>query len=892
MPKIRSYAPGWLNPPAPGHKLFEQPVDDSKVPAALAYSRKWKPSPRRTIANRGTEVFVAAGKQIRWGDLSLLKESWESQSRAGTGIRVPRHDYTGSSFEVYDEEAAAGNGSSSSSPDGYRIIKTPVAEDIRQLIMSPQQDFLAVLTSHTVHICILPDSSHLRTNDTTPFKPKFWTLGPTTHVTSKSAVISAAWHPLGVNGSCLVTVTEDAIVRVWELSTSDRWSFDTPTLTIDLRKLANGTSLDQDFSASTSATNKAFSADVFDMEVAAACFPGRGSGGWSAMTLWVAMVGGDVYALCPLLPKLWAPPPTLIPSLSVSIVSKVAATEDDPEVPREAKVLAQQQLDWISDLDNQEPKLVDTPFADYPREVYTRPSRPGTVPRLQGPFQFEVNPVDEQDDEIELKDIYVIGEKLDTAELMFGEDEELDVGEDEQDGLSLSIICLLSTSGQVKICLDVNGVEPQWLPPRNTARARLFASPLKPSSLLTFQTFDTLKPAELTQDSWPMFSDDITSRYAFYVTHAAGITHVSLSSWVFRLESELQNESEAGNEFRLDLLVRSHDSDTEKVFTQASNHNALAAATAITDPELGHFVLSATLQDPVVAVYDTPERDLVPARSESPALLEQRQAEQEPAWEPRPLFHPSQALDNSSGVPQWLDHIKTSRRRPVLQQEVRLSVATLEIFTQGHKLVSAEVFELNNAVAELFRKCEALQSELMLQIGKANEVRKRIEVISGNESGDDEPVSDDMLVNNRIQQAKVRQEDLAKRMEALRKKITRATTRDLSDKERAYFDEVRAMGQSILEPEDAHTPSGKGTLVWKRFEEIKTLRDELFSQAEKLRRKDLEGAGYDGTGSPARTITIPSDIRKAKMTQVMGLLERETALVEAVKSRLERLSVG
>ncbi len=158
-----------------------------------------------------------------------------------------------------------------------QVIKTPVADDIRQLVMSPQQDLLAVLTAHTVHICILPDSSHLNAKDSTPFKLKFWTLGPTTHVTSRSAMVTALWHPLGVSGSTIVTVTEDALVRVWELSTSDRWTFDAPTLAIDLKRLADGTSLEQDFSAST-ATNKGFSPDEFDMEVASACFPGQGSG--------------------------------------------------------------------------------------------------------------------------------------------------------------------------------------------------------------------------------------------------------------------------------------------------------------------------------------------------------------------------------------------------------------------------------------------------------------------------------------------------------------------------------------------------------------------------------------------------------------------------------------
>jgi len=759
--------------------------------------------------------------------------------------------------------------------------------------MSPQQDFLAVLTPHTVHICILPDSSHLHANDNTPFKPKFWTLGPTTHVTSRSAVISAVWHPLGVNGSSLVTVTEDAVVRVWELATNDRWTFDSPTLAVDLKRLADGTSLDQDFGVSTSATNKVFSADSFDMEVAAACFPARGSGGWSSMTLWIAMVGGDVYALCPLLPQRWAPPPTLIPSLSVSIVARVAATEDDPEVSAEAKILAQQQLEWMSDLDNQEPKTVEVPFSDFPSEVYARPSRPGTVPRLQGPFQFEVNPDDEQDDEVELKDIYVIGEKANTADLMMGEDEELDVGDEDRNGLSLTVICLLSTSGQVKICLDIDGVEAKWLPPRNKSRARLFPSPLRPPSLLTFQTFDTVKPAELTTESWPMFSEDITSRYAFYVTHPAGITHVSLAPWVFRLESELQGESGAGAEFRIDLLVQGQGSSRDRIYTQQPGQNALAAALAMSDPDLGHFILSATLHDPVALFFDTPERDTSPVREETPQLIEPREPAQPPiVWEPRPLFHPSEALDQNSGLPAWLDHIKTGRRRPVLQQEVRMSIATLEVFTEGHRLVSTEVFELNNAVAELFRKCEALQSELQEQIVKANEVKQRINTISGNESGDDEPVSEDMLIKGRLRMAKERQQELTKRMDSMRRKLGRATSRELSDKERSWMDEVRALEHTILPSEKKTSTPSKPKQTWERFEEIKALRDALFSQADQLQKKGGEGIGHEGAASPARNLKIPAEIRKAKVAQVMGLLERETALVDAVKSRLERLSVG
>ncbi|KAL2126608.1 hypothetical protein VTI74DRAFT_554 [Chaetomium olivicolor] len=881
MPKIKSFAPGWLNEPSPGHTLFEQSTDHVKSPASLPYCKKPKPGPRRTIARRGTEVFVAVGKQIRWGDLAYLKESWETkQGRPGSVARIKRE----SSDDSFDyDDATAGN--------GYRTIKTPVADDIRQLVMSPNQDFLAVLTCHTVHICILPDSSHLHAKDTTPFKPKFWTLGPTTHVTSRSAVVSALWHPLGVNGTALVTVTEDAVVRVWELSTADRWTFDAPTLAVDLKRLADGTSLDQDFSASTLATNKGFSPDAFDMEVAAACFPARGSGGWSPMTLWLAMAGGDVYALCPLLPQRWAPPSTLIPSLSVSIVARAAAAEDDPGVSPEERLLAQQQLEWMSDLDNQEPKIVEGAIGGAPQEVYTRPTRPGMIPKLQGPFDFDLNPEDEQDDEVELKDIYVIGEKADVGDLMMGEDDELEMDDDEQNGLSLTVVCLLSTSGQVKICLDVEGVEAQWLPPRSKHGSNSFAAPSTPS-LLTFQTFDTLKPAEVIPESWPMFSEDVTSRYAFYITHPAGITYVSLAPWVFRLESELQGDSEAGTEFRLDVLAQGQGSERERIYTQARGQSVLAATTAIRDPDLGHFVLSATNRDPIVLFFDTPEPVL--ATRESPEVIPEKveQGQPEVGWEPRPLFHPSEALDRRNALPTWIEHLKTGRRRPLFQQEVRLSMATLEVFTDAHKVVANEVEEINNAVAELFRKCEALQSELREQIEKVNKARKRIDRFTGEDSADDEPITERNLVQDRLRAARERQEELASRMENLKRRIGRATSRELSDKEKAWAEEVRTLEANIVGSYADHAAAApKSKQPWKRFEEIKALRDALFSQAEQLQRA-REGADDETPASPVPSLRIPAEIRRAKMAQVISLLDRESMLVEAVKARIERLSLG
>jgi nucleoporin NUP82 len=81
MPKPTSYTPTWLSRPNPGWDIFTPSVKDLGYPFLSQTSSKnnAKSGPRRTIAQRGTEVFVAVGKEIRWADLVYLKEAWEDK---------------------------------------------------------------------------------------------------------------------------------------------------------------------------------------------------------------------------------------------------------------------------------------------------------------------------------------------------------------------------------------------------------------------------------------------------------------------------------------------------------------------------------------------------------------------------------------------------------------------------------------------------------------------------------------------------------------------------------------------------------------------------------------------------------------------------------------------
>lgn len=453
MAKVLSHTPAWLSRPSPAFDFF-QPGPQTKSPIALTNGQGKKldhQTPSRTIACRGTEVFAVAGNEIRWSDLILLRDSAKEEGNSEDGAASFR-----ASPSVQNHKTYATNTT--------KVLKAPVAGQIRQLIISPLGDYLAILTSHTVHIAVLPDSSHLSSQDTAPLRIKTFQLGPTAHVLEQAQVVSALWHPLGHLGACLVTVTTDACVRLWELNRDSRHSFDEPALALDLKKLGNASSADEDFRASKYGTSKAFSPDSVEMEVAGACFGGAGTSeehGWSPMTLWIAMTEGDVYALCPLLPTKWEPTPSTIPSLSTSVVSKTTMIAHDPGASEEERRITDHQQRWLADIDSQDPLTASHPLTSHEFDVYFRPTSPPAIPKLQGPFQLSPEP-----DFSEVTDIFVIAPRVDDDALLQEED---DPDYYEPEGLSVAIICLATKGGDVHICLDLNGVEAQWLPSKRVS---------------------------------------------------------------------------------------------------------------------------------------------------------------------------------------------------------------------------------------------------------------------------------------------------------------------------------------------------------------------------------------------------------------------------------------
>ncbi|KAJ5770609.1 uncharacterized protein N7511_002660 [Penicillium nucicola] len=881
MPKVSSYAPAWLCRPSPGANFLT--TNSSQSPAE-DIKNKSKPSdngPNRTIARRGNEVFAVVDNEIRWSNLARLKDQWQQQNKQKKG--------SASAGDITDLNSTS-----------YRVLAVPVYGLIKQIIPSPNGAFLAIITEHTVHISVLPDASHLSSSDSTPLRLKTYQLGPTTHVIPEAPVVSALWHPLGLHSNlsgCIVTITADAAVRVWELDRNNHWSFDQPTLAIDLKKLVDGTSCDQDFAPSGFGKNKGFSADLIDMEVASACFAGSGEekeDAWAPMTLWVAMRPGDLYALCPLLPTKWQAPSTTIPSLSSAIVPKLTALEQDPEEFDEELTACRQQYDWLSELDGQEPLGLPAGAETLQgAEVFTRPANPSAIPRLQGPFRFDTG--DELDD-LDLCDLLVIAARLDVDDLMMGEEEELAVDASEQDKLSATVLSLSSGNGRVHICLELDGVEGQWLP---KAQKNAFRTPLsEPSDLVLVESLDTVKAGETA--IWPTFTKDVHSRYTFFVTTATNVISLSLTAWAQRLEAELKAEDSAGSAFRLQVLCDGNVCQREKILQVSeadvtSKFEHLAQSLVFYDFDLGYLLLTSLPSNPYAAVMDSPEdalaaelerqlSDRMATKSTSAVLPPRRAPYQVPA-----VFYSECPLN--SFVEKHVPH----RQRHTLKEQVRLSPATLDLVATAHRVLSAHTNALERAASDLFRRCERLQGEMQDQLKQISDVAERVKGVTS-EIGEDghriEGVRTGEALDRRLQAAKDKQDQLQSRYEALRKKVLNSGGRPLSEREKAWVTEVKTLSGSLQPGEEEDQDDQDQDLV-PRLETVKRLALDLIAQTKTIAAKSPSRGEPGSPNSPVGAHPkVPQRLQRAKVADAMRMVERESAVIDAITARLERLNTS
>jgi nucleoporin NUP82 len=834
MPKVLGYTPDWLSRPAPGYHLFAPKHANGNGVVA----KRQEPGPRRTIATRGSEIFVAVGSELRWADLANLKDGLQP---------------------------------------AYRTLRVSIPLPITRLVVSPDEDYLAVSTSHTVHVIHLPDSSLLEAGEADgPLKPKTFQLGPTVHVLEESPVATTLWHPLGYHGRCLVTITRAGVVRLWEINRADRSTFSEPSLSIDLPKLANATSDQDDLSASKFGASKGFSPDSVELEVASACFGDfpdqEGVHGWAPMTLWIATVPGDVYALCPLLPSKWqlveSPGShTFLQTLTSSININYAELSEDETPPRDELKTAERQVSWLSDI------LYEAPFVEERLQgdsvkVFARPASAPAVPLLQGPFA-----ITPEVDDFELSDMIVFSLKT------LSESEE----EEAAEGLPAAVVCLLTDTSNVHVCLDLEGIVGRWLPSPDD---KSHITETTDHELIIAETITLVQSEQSTFNQ--SITPDVHTDFSFFVSHASGVFYVSIESWVRKLENELSQPQTEGSPFRLGRVLESANSSVEHCLQQRVSGNAaeqeVTSAVVIEDGNVGYLLLTTVDGEPTAALLDAPEEDL-PTEEELSEYMaitgpgkEVRQA-----WQPpKELYEPFD-LFGSINIP--------SRHRGSLKDEIRLSPANLELLMDVHRVLSAQTSKLQHAVSDLFNRATRLQEEFRDQIHRTSGIAANIENVTGNDQADSDDGSTygSLKIDDRMEKVKARQDQINARYEALRRKMISIGSSELSEKESNWIEELQTMDSAVDPSSKTLTDDVDGSEqpAWQRVNRVREAQKDYAKRVE-----DAKKASEGDRDHKSGIVKVASYSRKAETDQVQELIQRNAVLVEAAAERLKKLGVS
>ncbi|KAI5294579.1 hypothetical protein KEM52_003691 [Ascosphaera acerosa] len=888
MPKVEEYAPAWLSRPSPGFDFFTQKKGPKKDQLLGALDEEAYVGPRRTVARRGREIFAVIGNQIRWADLAVLKDAWQGDARAR-------------------REGTIGDGQDGEPSDQrqtthYRLLNTAVYGEITQLSMSPDGIYMAIVTRHTVHVAILPDPAHLASAERTPLRVKTFQLGPTVHVRPQEPVASALWHPLGVfdgHCGCIVTVTRDAIVRLWEIDRNNHCTFDKPTIAVDLKKLVDATSNDVDVSPSGFGHNKGFSADWFEMEVASACFGGSGfseEDPWSPFTLWIAMRPGSVYALCPLLPARWQVPSLALSTLSETVMMRVAELDEEYDEEEEAIVLKQHK--WLSDIDAQEPMpLPESCQWRVGSEMRDRPDGFSDVPKLQGPYYLDIDDAEDLD----VTDIMVIPARTDLEGVL---DHSEQLTADIEDGPLVTMLVLATQSGAVHTCLELEGVSASWLPAHAVFDTDV--SPTNPVPLLPLETLQACREQSKRDFSWPLLTQDVQSRYGFFVTSACTITYLSLRGWAERVSKELRDPAAAGLPLRLKIICDGElaqreviAKSTEPGFTCAGPAEHLPACLVFYDYDLGYLLLTYSPLRVHAVILDAPSF-VVDANEGVGATSGESEDGLIKAPRRSPFQVPS-IFYNTDPLAGFLEE-HAPRDQSFLCDEVKMSAATLDVIVAAHGVLSAHTSTLERAASSLFIRAQRLGLEMRDQLNHLIEVSNRItsvneKVGSVNADGSlvaESPSEDDDSLAARVTRAKAQQEQLTDRYDRIRGLIAKAGGKPLSLKERTWKHEIEALSQSL----DATVPQKSGILP--RFEkvggasrlachrshfvgqvsdieQVQTIAERLLAETKQL--NTVHKSSLSGRTSQLSTRSdvadIPSGRRRQAVDQALAMVERE-----------------
>jgi nucleoporin NUP82 len=255
---------------------------------------------------------------------------------------------------------------------------------------------------------------------------------------------------------------------------------------------------------------------------------------------------------------------------------------------------------------------------------------------------------------------------------------------------------------------------------------------------------------------------------------------------------------------------------------------------------------------------------------------------------------------------------------------MRLSPALLDVMSSAHRTISSQTAKLETAATELFRRCERLREELGEQVKQMSELADKLHKLQDSGDEDLRPGEERLTQDRRLERAREKQLGLDKRFDDLRRKVAKVGSgrRELSQKEKAWIEEVSGIGMKVCVGVDGADGDSRAReslesrvqtvsfnldhyeidtmLTW---DQVKALREQLLEEAKRLQdtqkskeNEDLANskssfASGSSSGRRSPGFLVSSKYQKERIAEVMNMVEREGAVIDAVTRRLDALKV-
>ncbi|KAF3911600.1 hypothetical protein AA313_de0200351 [Arthrobotrys entomopaga] len=693
-PVLSPGLPDWLRENSLASSLLEPSTTIANY-GNRKLAKKLVPSQKRTVLLRDTELFISSGKEIRCADLKDLKTASEK------GERIPGA--------------------------GYQTLELPDLDfDILQLVKSADGETMILVGEYDVGIALLPAPGVIALGARSKIVLKYCRLGSNAS-NDKSKILRAIFHPLGAR-PCVVVLTDDALIKVYEVEFNKESTFVEPSETFDLKQMLG------------IERNSSFLID--DIEPVSMCFGGVGSI-WSIFTLYILMRNGEIYSICPFLPSKWMLDSDFMEELKYELqINQEIRDSGDSSIPALDRHNAKQICFWIHEISrlirvqnlaNSNLEVDDEPAGF----ILPKPTLPEfEAPLLQGPYLLQPAPEEILDESIFASDIARIG------------------------AAQYAVIAVVWSTGKVDLMLEFESVAPRWH--SNSLKYKKFNDRAPYPVISGYESINIPLPGATETSSvvFPSFVIDINFPYTLLLNHGFGVELLNLEDWMNNLSRVMDQEDDEGA--IEEALNRSERTAVIRAIAAPKGvmtHPVLGSS-LVYDAYLGYVLIAATISKPGFAILQWPSK--YHARMQK--LRQERSDVSSTSSRPASILAPQNSLlvdkESEEAVKQHIDECRN--RVQLFKQVIDPRVLAAEVQINNESL--AIMTRLRNA---LFEEMEARYSRAEQIHAAAMQQQKRFH----------EQISNIKRFHNQLQERE-------KQQESLREKVKKTTDTQQALKER------------------------------------------------------------------------------------------------------------